>query len=217
MEFGVAIVIVHHTRKGGSDGDAFEKVSGTLGLSGAADTTLILDRDGNGATLYGRGRDIPEIETAVEFDRDTCKWRVLGKAADVRRTDERTEILDVLKDADEPMTPTDIADALGVPRNNIKQMLFKMARAEEVRKAKSKGKYIHPDRTDLDNPITDNRPDGPATVESPVIDGKASTADNPDNPITGGQKSQRKQGASPRPSGYRPEEPITGDKGDDNA
>ena len=33
----------------------FEKVSGTLGLTGAADTTIVLDRDSNGATIYGRG------------------------------------------------------------------------------------------------------------------------------------------------------------------
>lgn len=58
MASGVAIVVVHHTRKSGAESDPFEKVSGTLGLSGAADTTIILDRDQNGCTLYGRGRDI---------------------------------------------------------------------------------------------------------------------------------------------------------------
>jgi biotin operon repressor len=151
MEYSVAIVIVHHTRKGGGDTEAFDKVSGTLGLSGAADTTLVLDRDGNGCTLYGRGRDIPEIETAVQFSKDTCKWSVLGLASEVRRTDERTQILEVLKDADEPMSPTDIADALGVPRNNIKQLLFKMAKVGEVTKSRQRGRYIHPDRSDLDN------------------------------------------------------------------
>jgi RecA-family ATPase len=58
--YNIAIVVVHHTRKGLGETDPFEKVSGTLGLSGAADTTIILDRDGSGATLYGRGRDIEE-------------------------------------------------------------------------------------------------------------------------------------------------------------
>ncbi len=46
-----------------------------------------------------RGRDIPEIETAVQFDKDTCRWSILGAAAEVRRTDERGEILELLKDA----------------------------------------------------------------------------------------------------------------------
>ena len=39
MATGVAIVVVHHTRKSGAEDDPFETVSGTLGLSGAADTT----------------------------------------------------------------------------------------------------------------------------------------------------------------------------------
>ena len=39
-EFNIAVVIVHHTRKSGSEIDPFEKVSGTLGLSGAADAAL---------------------------------------------------------------------------------------------------------------------------------------------------------------------------------
>ena len=97
--------------------DPFEKVSGTLGLSGAADAVLILDRDGSGATLYGRGRDVEEIEKAVSFDKLTCRWTILGQAAEVRRTDERAVILDLLADNHEPMSPAEIADALGLPRN----------------------------------------------------------------------------------------------------
>lgn len=149
METGVAIVVVHHTRKSASDsGDPFEKVSGTLGLSGAADTTIILDRDQNGCTLYGRGRDIEEIETAVMFDRPTCRWTVLGKAADVRRTDERADILSNLIDATEPMNPRDISIACGMARNSVDQLLFKMAKAGEVLKV-GRGRYVHPDRGDL--------------------------------------------------------------------
>jgi hypothetical protein len=147
-EFHIAIVIVHHTRKAGSDVDPFEKVSGTLGLSGAADTVLVLDRDGSGATLYGRGRDVEEVEVAVEFDKSTCRWRILGQAVDVRRTDERSKILSVLIEADEPLTPADIAVGSGMSRNNVDQLLFKMAKAGEVLKA-GRGRYIHPDRSDL--------------------------------------------------------------------
>lgn len=147
-EFGLAIVIVHHTRKGGSDVDPFEKVSGTLGLSGAADTTIVLDRDGNGATIYGRGRDIEEIESAVEFNKGDCRWFVMGQASEVRCTDERSAVLNALFDADEPMGPREISIATGANRNSVDQLLYKMAKAGEVRKAK-RGRYIHPDRTDL--------------------------------------------------------------------
>lgn len=157
MDTGVAIVVVHHTRKSGAEVDPFEKVSGTLGLSGAADTTIILDRDSNGCTLYGRGRDIEEIETAVQFDKLTCRWRALGKASEVRRTDERAEILSVLIEATEPMSPRELAVATGMPRNNTDQLLFKMAKAGEVLKS-GRGQYVHPDRTDL---LTDGEPMSP--------------------------------------------------------
>ncbi|MCB1502638.1 MAG: AAA family ATPase [Bauldia sp.] len=145
METGVAFIVVHHTRKSGAESDPFEKVSGTLGLSGAADTTIILDRDQNGCTLYGRGRDIEEIETAVEFDRQFCRWRALGNATEVRRTDERSVILTALTDNREPMSPAEVADVLGLSRNNVRQLLFKMAKAGEVVKAGRKGQYAHPD------------------------------------------------------------------------
>jgi hypothetical protein len=148
-EFHVAIVIVHHTRKSGSEADPFEKVSGTLGLSGAADTTIVLDRDGHGSTLYSRGRDIEEIEKAVTFDPKTYRWTIIGEASEVRQTDERSAILGLLKEADEPMSPSDVANALGLRQNNVKQLLFKMAKAGEVVKPFGRGKYIHPDRTDL--------------------------------------------------------------------
>ncbi len=150
-KYGLAIVIVHHTRKSGSDVDPFEKVSGTLGLSGAADTTMVLDRDGNGATLYGRGRDIEEVESAVEFNKDTCRWHMLGQATEVRRTDERSAILEVLHEADDGMGPREIAVATGADRNNVDQLLYKMMKEGEIRKAK-RGRYIHPDRLDLIEP-----------------------------------------------------------------
>jgi hypothetical protein len=136
--------VAHHTRKSGGEYDPFEKVSGTLGLSGAADTTIILDRDGNGATLYGRGRDIEEIEAAVTFNRDACRWQILGEAAEVRRSDERGVILQALQDADEPMSPKDIMLAAELTnRNAVDILLFKMAKAGEVEKV-GRGLYSIP-------------------------------------------------------------------------
>lgn len=151
-ETGVAIVIVHHTRKGGAEGsDPFEKISGTLGLSGAADAVLILDRDATGATLYARGRDIEEVESAVVFDKTVCKWRVQGDVAEVRRSDDQRRILEVLTDAVEAMNPREISVASGVNRNHVDQILLRLGKSGEVRKV-GRGKYIHPDRHDLASP-----------------------------------------------------------------
>lgn len=144
-EFNVSIVIVTHTRKSQGDGDPFEKVSGTLGLSGAADSTLVLDRNANGITLYGRGRDVEELEAAIEFNKQSCRWIVQGAAADVRRTDERSKILSALIDADRPLGPREISIATSMARNNVDQLLFKMAKAGEITKS-GRGRYLHPDK-----------------------------------------------------------------------
>ena len=50
-EFRIAIVLVHHTRKADAE-DPFDCLSGSTGLTGTADTTLVLARDSQGTTLY---------------------------------------------------------------------------------------------------------------------------------------------------------------------
>jgi hypothetical protein len=142
-EAGVAVVVVTHTRKMGAD-DPFDTVSGTLGITGAADATMVLARDGTGVTLHATGRDVAEIETALEWDKETCRWRVLGDASEVRRSDERSRILDVLRGEREPMSPRDIADATGHPYTAVRQLLVQMAKVGEVKKV-GRGKYLHPD------------------------------------------------------------------------
>jgi AAA domain-containing protein len=142
---GIAVLGLHHTRKGGAD-DPLEALSGSNGLSACADTTLVLDSDQNGKTLYVRGRDVEEKETALIFTAGL--WSVLGEAADVRRTDERSQILSVLLTADEPMNPKEISVATGSTRNSTDQLLYKMAKVSEVEKT-GRGLYIHPNRLDL--------------------------------------------------------------------
>jgi len=136
---GLAIVVVTHVRKMDAE-DPLDTVSGTLGFAGAADSVLILNRSGQGVTLYGRGRDIEEIETAVEFDKDVCRWRVLGNATEVRRSDERKAIIEALSNVSEPIGPSEIAEDAGMKAENVKVLLRKMVTDGEVKK-EGRGKY----------------------------------------------------------------------------
>lgn len=131
--YGLAILVVHHTRKLEAD-DPLDSVSGTTGLTGAADTTLVLKREGHGATLYGQGWDIEEIELGMKFDPNSGRWLVLGDAADVKRSPERARILELLMGRGEPMGPKEIALALGEEENNVRQLLLKMVGAGELQK-----------------------------------------------------------------------------------
>jgi hypothetical protein len=148
---GLAIIVVHHTRKMRAD-DLFDMVSGSTGFTGAADTTLVLSKDSQGVTLYGRGRDIEEIDTAMYFDKETCMWRLLGAASEVRRSDQRTLILDVLAEATEAMFPRTIATATGLPDVSVRQLLLKMARGSH----QARSRQVPPSRSN--GPPT--RPDG---------------------------------------------------------
>lgn len=144
LKHGVAIIVVHHVKK--SDGlgdDPIEKVSGTLGLSGAADTILVLDKKAGNVTLYGRGRDIEEIDSGVIFDPNRYRWQALGNSRDVRRADERNVILDALTDNKDGLSPSELAAATGMKANNVRQLLFKMSRANEVECPK-RGLYCLP-------------------------------------------------------------------------
>ncbi|MEP7452824.1 AAA family ATPase [Phyllobacterium sp. SB3] len=142
---GICVLALHHTRKGGAD-DPLEALSGSNGLSACADATLVLDRDENGITLYVRGRDIEEKESALKFNSGI--WNLVGDASAFKRTNERESILAALLDADEPMSPKDISIATAMSRNNIDQLLHKMSKAGELQKH-GRGRYVHPGRADL--------------------------------------------------------------------
>jgi RecA-family ATPase len=146
-KYNVGIIIVHHDRKGEAD-DVFDTVSGTLGLTGAADTILVMKRQAGTVTMSVRGRDIEEIEKALQFDKQACRWSILGDAADVQRSDTRGKILTVLKTASEPMKPADIRLATGLTRENVDTLLFRMASDGEIIKI-SRGHYVHFGREDL--------------------------------------------------------------------
>lgn len=142
-EAGIAILVIHHLRKMLGD-DPFDMISGTTGLTGAVDAAFVLHGGRQGVTLYGRGREIEEMEQAMEFVGGM--WKALGDASEVRRSEERSAILNILADADDPMGPKEIADALGKPENNIKQLLFKMHKDGEIKK-RGRGRYCAADET----------------------------------------------------------------------
>ena len=151
-EFGVAVVLVHHVRKMGAD-DPLEMVSGTNGLTGAADAILVLNRDSQGCTLGGRGRDLDEFDRAVQFDKEACVWRVLGEVQDARRSDARSVIMSVLSGT-APLSPSEIAAASGQQHGNVRFLLSKMVEAGEVEKV-GRGKYILPTPNIANNGLLD--------------------------------------------------------------
>ena len=72
----VCVLLVHHTRKQGSE-DCFDTISGTNGLLGAADGAFILqkkERTGGEAIMDISGRDQQDQRLYLDFDREHCLW-----------------------------------------------------------------------------------------------------------------------------------------------
>ena len=83
---GIALVLVHHLRKMGDDGDPFARISGTNGVLGAADTAIVMSREkrnNENTTMSITGRDVEADEIELEFDKDTGRWVNLGSVDDV--------------------------------------------------------------------------------------------------------------------------------------
>lgn len=83
-KYNIAILLVHHLRKM-PDKDPVNKLSGTTGLSGAADTLFILDKSDrleDVATLTCTGRDIQQRKLDLRFDRANFVWNKISDSAD---------------------------------------------------------------------------------------------------------------------------------------
>ena len=95
-EFGIAMLVVHHTRKSAAD-DFLDSVSGSQGLAGCADAVLVLSRARNTsqAVLKVTGRDIEEAQYALEFAADIGAWQMLdGPPTDYELGETRRRILE---------------------------------------------------------------------------------------------------------------------------
>ena len=77
-EYGVCLLVVHHTRKMESS-DSFDMISGTNGLLGAADGAFVMQKEkrtDNKAVLEVAGRDQQDQRLLLEFDREQCVWEM---------------------------------------------------------------------------------------------------------------------------------------------
>jgi hypothetical protein len=147
-ELHLAIIVVHHDRKMDAD-DVFDTVSGTLGLTGAVDSILILTKKGQEHTLHLRGRDLEEESSLnMHFSRESCRWMVTGTVAqreEQAQSAARTKVLAALKGAAAPMGIPDIMVATETAnRHAIDIILGKMTTAGQIKKV-SRGQYCHPD------------------------------------------------------------------------
>ncbi|MFG2792890.1 AAA family ATPase [Streptomyces sp. NPDC048419] len=156
--YGVAVVLVHHVRKAGSE-DFLTEVSGTNGIAGAADATLVLKRARGQADgiLHVTGRDVDEAEYALSFQPASGAWHLLdGPVSDHTVSDTRATILRYVR-AHPGAKPKDMAGELPqVDLDTIRRTCNRMADAGQL--TKDPGGRYYPD--------TDTRTQGAQEVSA---------------------------------------------------
>jgi hypothetical protein len=133
LKYQIAIVINHHLRKMSSEDDPFDDVNGTQGLHGSADALIVMKKHSGLVKIFVHGREVEDGEFAAEFDRNTCRWKLMGDAVEAFRSKERQGIIAALEEAKEPLSIPGIMAATGrTDRHAITHLLYKMRKDGEV-------------------------------------------------------------------------------------
>jgi len=146
IDRGIAFLIIHHIRKQGAE-YALDRVAGTTGITGAADSVWVLDtgKPPASAILHVTGRDIEAQEIALKFDMGF--WSIMGEAREVLISEERREILSLVSKKG-PISPKEIAEFLGKSRDAIRFLLIAMKRDGQL-SSLEEGVYSIPPLTPL--------------------------------------------------------------------
>jgi hypothetical protein len=184
--YSVAVVVVTHTRKM-ADGDVFNTVTGSTGLTGAADTTLVLQRARNAMTaaLHVTGRDVEESEYALTFDASRGAWDLDGqalaeaaaRAAELRATaglgEDSARVVEYVNSRQDGTRAADVARDLGLTPDTARQYLY---RAEESGRIAKRGRGLY-------GPVTSVTTVTNALAERDTRDGCDSTCEACNQPM----------------------------------
>lgn len=172
-QHGVAVIAVHHTRKMADESDVFNEVSGSTGLTGAADAILIAKRARNTAeaVLHVTGRDITEQEYGLSWDAPTCSWSLLEEPVAIAMMGTtRKRILTFLEESP-GSTPKEISEGTGLTEATARQTVRRMVSDRQC-DSTGDGKYLPAVSLSQVSPVSLSQvraPEGTVTPLSPDL------------------------------------------------
>lgn len=118
---GLSIVVLHHTKKD-QGSDPIADISGTFGLTAAADNYMVLRREGAAFILHCGGRYWDETDDAFELRREGGAWALHGSSLGVALSPMQRKYLDTLK-AEGTVTTRGMARRLDVRDSTASEIL----------------------------------------------------------------------------------------------
>jgi replicative DNA helicase len=140
-ELGIAIIAIHHTRKGAENGvgDWMDGGLGSVGINATADCSITLTRKRDSAEgfLRATGRDIEDIHWALRWDKESCTWSRIGEAPKEKLLSEDQHILlQILEEeSPNPVSTAVIAEKVGKSLGNTINILNRLVTSGFVTKA----------------------------------------------------------------------------------
>jgi len=137
LERNISVVLVHHNRKAQVEtSDQYDKVHGSMAITGVADTNIIIERDRNQLTtvLSVTGRDVHEREFTYRFDIDTGRGIASRRSRLSGLSVDQVQVLRVIHGG--ATTPKQIALETGKSTTNVQNFLTRLVQEGVLEKSK---------------------------------------------------------------------------------
>lgn len=157
LDAGVAVVLLTHTRKRGANSadsdDPLEEVTGSKGITGAADVVIVLKRQRGATTgkLHVTGRDVEEQTMTLAWNAAHGLWTQTAEdeGTDADLPDEQRTVREAIRQKGGPLTIGEAREALDLPDDEkgydtAAQLLSRMHRAGQLPK-EGRGRYTLPE------------------------------------------------------------------------
>ena len=145
---GIAMILVMHTRKAADLENPFNQIQGSMGMQAGCDTMLKIGRDSGGHSLHVIGRMLPSDVYAISLTEGGI-WELEGRINDVRKTETRQVIIELLVDAgDDGLTASDIITSSEGKKSAVSMQLRRMISDGEIIQPSKRGRYFAKDDDD---------------------------------------------------------------------
>ena len=133
-KMNVSIIVIHHDKQS-EEGDWANKISGSSGIIGTADTLMRLSvtkRGSKEGNLQVTGRDVEDVELSLKLEESIMHWCIDKKRDEKPLPPLHKEVLSFIPDAPETISSKLISESLSKEQSQISEILTKLRNAGHI-------------------------------------------------------------------------------------
>ena len=130
----VSIIVIHHDKQS-EEGDWANKISGSSGIIGTADTLMRLSvtkRGSKEGNLQVTGRDVEDVELSLKLEESLMHWCIDKKRDEKPLPPLHKEVLSLIPDAPETTSSKSFSESLSKEQSQISEILSKLRNAGHI-------------------------------------------------------------------------------------